>query len=135
MWSKCIILGVVLIQSGSAFGQSLPPNFWVSVTNQPWGRNSTIRLKSQPRSPIFIITNASAGLTGRILLASRQALNPATNIPTAPQPGVYKTEPYSCLVVVPGPHPDDKCIVGAPGRGSEMPVIVPELRFIPYTPK
>jgi hypothetical protein len=45
--------------------------------------------------------------------------------------GVYRTEPYSCIVVVPGPHPDDRCIVN-PGSGHySMPIIKPDLRFIP----
>ena len=57
-------------------------------------------------------------------------LSPPRSIP----PGVYKTAPYSCIVVVPGPHPDDRCIVG-PGDGDySMPIIKPDLRFIPLHP-
>lgn len=51
-----------------------------------------------------------------------------------PPPGVYKTAPYSCIVVVPGPHPDDRCIVN-PGAGdSSMPIVKPDLQFIPLRP-
>lgn len=53
------------------------------------------------------------------------------------QPGIYETEPYTCIVVVPGPLPDDKIIVGR-GRPEgtnvfvpRMPMVQPELRFIP----
>ena len=46
-------------------------------------------------------------------------------------PGVYKTAPYSCIVVVPGPQLDDKCIVNPGGGNSPMPIIKPDLRFIP----
>jgi hypothetical protein len=51
------------------------------------------------------------------------------------KPGVYKTSPYTCLVLVPGPHPDD-CSVRGPGEtGVEsMPTIKPELKFIPQSP-
>ena len=48
-----------------------------------------------------------------------------------PAPGVYKTTPYSCIVMVPGPHPDDRAIVSPGGGQYTMPVITPELQFIP----
>jgi len=51
-------------------------------------------------------------------------------------PGVYETAPYTCIVVVPGAHPDDKMIVGGAAVGMnevdpKMPIVRPELRFIP----
>jgi hypothetical protein len=51
-----------------------------------------------------------------------------------PKPGVYTSAPYTCIVVVPGDHPDDKSIVGGRGVGQEvepMPMYKPELRLIP----
>ena len=57
--------------------------------------------------------------------------------PAAPPiipPGVYKTAPYSCIVVVPGPQLDDKCIVNPGGGNSRMPIIKPDLHFIPWGP-
>jgi hypothetical protein len=54
--------------------------------------------------------------------------------PTAqasPAPGVYRTAPYSCIVMVPGPHPDDQAIVNPRGGHDTMPVITPDLQFIP----
>jgi hypothetical protein len=57
--------------------------------------------------------------------------------PSAPAtvpPGVYRTVPYSCIVVVPGPHPDDRCIVRPPDVDSSMPITKPELQFIPWSP-
>jgi hypothetical protein len=48
--------------------------------------------------------------------------------------GVYKTEPYTCIVVVPGPHPDDRCFVSPPGGECPMPVIQPDVQFIPLRP-
>jgi len=54
--------------------------------------------------------------------------------PPATPPGVYKTLPYSCIVVVPGPHPDDRCIVNPGGANDPMPIIKPDLQFIPWGP-
>lgn len=64
------------------------------------------------------------------------ALNSPAN-PAAPiSPGVYQTVPYSCLVLVPEPQLDDKCIVG--GRGGEtdphMPMVRPDMQLIPRKP-
>ena len=53
--------------------------------------------------------------------------SPPTNLP----PGVYRTVPYSCIVLVPGPHPDDKCIVNPGPWDSSMPIVRPDLHFIP----
>jgi len=60
----------------------------------------------------------------------------------APQlaPGVYKTEPYTCLVLVPDPHADDKMIKSRnfPANRSpetpRMPGVTPDLRFVPRKP-
>jgi len=54
--------------------------------------------------------------------------------PSAIPPGVYRTFPYSCIVVVPGPHPDDLYIVNPGGGNDPMPIIKPELQFIPLDP-
>jgi hypothetical protein len=58
----------------------------------------------------------------------------SSSAPPTVSPGVYKTVPYSCIVVVPGPQPDDRCIVRPGGGDSSMPVVKPELRFIPWSP-
>jgi hypothetical protein len=62
---------------------------------------------------------------------------PSTNLPSALPtipPGVYRTVPYSCIVVVPGPHPDDRCMFGQGSGETSMPIIKPDLRFIPWSP-
>ena len=55
-------------------------------------------------------------------------------VSATPPAGVYKTFPYSCIVVVLGPHPDDRCVVNPRGVESAMPIIRPDLRFIPWNP-
>jgi hypothetical protein len=62
------------------------------------------------------------------------ALPGSTSASPTIRPGVYKTFPYSCIVVVPGPHPDDRCIVRPPSVDSSMPIIKPELQFTPWLP-
>jgi len=68
----------------------------------------------------------------QILPPSAQPGSPPA--PTTIPPGVYRTVPYSCIVVVPGPHPDDRCVVKPGNVDSSMPIIKPELRFIPWKP-
>ena len=57
---------------------------------------------------------------------------PSLPIPTA---GVYKTAPFACIVVVPGKHADDRSVLKPTEVDSAMPVIKPELRFIPVRSK
>jgi hypothetical protein len=49
------------------------------------------------------------------------------------KPGVYETTPYTCIVIVPGPHPDENTRSTYPAEAPSlhMPTIKPELRFIP----
>jgi hypothetical protein len=51
------------------------------------------------------------------------------------EPGVYRTEPYACIVVVPEPQQDDCCIIGRTDKNSKMPMREPDLRFIPMSRK
>jgi hypothetical protein len=66
------------------------------------------------------------------ILRSNPIVVPST--PPGLPPGVYRTVPYGCIVVVPGPLVDDKCIVNSGGGNSSMPIIKPDLQFIPWTP-
>jgi hypothetical protein len=56
-------------------------------------------------------------------------------LPSLPTPGVYKTAPFTCIVVVPGKHADDRSVVKPTEVDSAMPVVKPELRFIPLHSK
>ena len=47
--------------------------------------------------------------------------------------GVCKTAPYACIVVVPGPHRDDRAIVSPSSRDYRMQIIRPDLQFIPLS--
>ena len=79
--------------------------------------------------------------TGRLVPAVR-ALKPlgtnspalftiVTNASPFPKPGLYKTEPYAGIVIVPEAYLDDRALIN-PAQGElNMPVVQPELRFQP----
>ena len=52
-----------------------------------------------------------------------------------PASGVYRTEPYSSIVIVPPAHPDDRCLVGRDVTQQRMPTANPELQLIPWKQK
>ena len=62
--------------------------------------------------------------------AARQLNGPHQSL----APGVYKTEPYACLVVVPG-RIDERCVIANGDTHPGMPVIQPELRMVPWQKK
>jgi hypothetical protein len=84
-----------------------------------------LRLDST-RSPV------SGFKTGKSLLAGKP---PLASPPAGLKPGVYKTFPYTGIVIVPGPHPDDVSAVESGTNGVEkLPVFKPGLKFVPFAP-
>jgi hypothetical protein len=84
------------------------------------------------RSPV--VTNLFGALTN-FTLPFLAGTNLVLSVPNLkwPQPGVYKTEPYACIVVVPEFHPDERMIIGGNKEiESAMPIIKPETRLIPF---
>jgi hypothetical protein len=65
----------------------------------------------------------------------RQKLSTNQISPQLLTPGLYKTEPYTCIVIVPNKTADDRAVVKSPESGHEMPVVKPELRFVPIPGK
>jgi hypothetical protein len=49
--------------------------------------------------------------------------------------GVYEAAPYSMIVVVPGPHADERGFVRPVEPNWPMPVVKPDLRLIPRSPR
>jgi hypothetical protein len=108
------------------------------ASSLPWPRSSLSNAFLIPSSgggaqaPDFVFALKPAVKAHTIAPSNRlYRASPPRSIP----PGVYTTAPYSCIVVVPGPHPDDRCIVGPGGGDSSMPIIKPDLRFIPLHPR
>jgi hypothetical protein len=50
------------------------------------------------------------------------------------KPGIYKTEPFACIVLVPAAGLDEGMAVNPPGGEISMPTVKPELRFVPISP-
>ena len=102
-------------------------------TNWAWAPGGCPEFKVQPlRTPIrpcppIAPLGIPPGLQG--LVFTNQAFLPGA-LAMVP-PGVYETAPYSCIVVVPGPHPDDECVRRPRGGHYSMPIVKPDLRFIP----
>lgn len=122
------------LMSSTAFGQ---------------GTNQTKSVPSFSTPPLLALTQKPPPVIPgpRLFLTNRAPLGGFTfrlntNSPTAlPRPGVYRTDPFACIVVVPGPQHDDACIIGSTNRPGglavepklNMPTLRPGLRFIPMT--
>ena len=78
-----------------------------------------------PANWFFVPTNNNAG---SLLFRPPKTTNHTS-------PGVYEGAPYKCIVVVPGPQHDDRCIIGLGAAQSRMPTITPDLELIPRKSK
>lgn len=73
-----------------------------------------------------------SGSTNRFLLLPRARTPLASK---ALRPGTYASLPFTAIVIVPGPGPDDKCAARVPDNvDPNMPILRPELQFIPRQP-
>jgi hypothetical protein len=113
----------------------LPPSGSWPPAETPWPGN--------PESDVAAVPLARTNLLMPLLASGGP---PQVEVPSIPQParpqrraspgqlpaGVYKTWPYTCIVVVPGPCPDDRAIVKPSGKNYRMPIIKPDLQFIPW---
>jgi hypothetical protein len=87
-------------------------------------------------SPVVVQFSPNGSVRGRFkdqqpffsLMLPSPSSKPA---PARPEPGVYETAPFTGIVVVPGPHPDDRMVVRLGAFQPSMPNVQPELRFIP----
>jgi hypothetical protein len=99
----------------------------MAVTNQAAAPLASLPL---PQANLSGFATAERGFRGGTIMPGDQEVA-GMSPPLDPKPGVYRTVPYSCIVVVPGERLDDGIAV-APGKpGSSMSVIKPELQFIP----
>jgi hypothetical protein len=48
-----------------------------------------------------------------------------------PSPGVYESKPYTSIVIVPAPHPDDRICVVADSSRFNLRIIQPEVQLVP----
>lgn len=93
----------------------------------------TIPADAAPTNRFFAPTNRNAG---SLLFRSPNAPRPGSELlRNHPAPGVYEGAPYKCIVVVPGPQQDDRCIIGLGAAQSRMLTIMPDLELIPRKSK
>ena len=83
---------------------------------------------------IILSTNRFGSLGNHPLQVPEQPKRLQTP-PSGLAPGIYETEPYTCIIIVPGEHPDDRMAIHPPDPAPNMPVLKPDLRFIPVQPK
>ncbi len=79
---------------------------------------SQVPLVGQRTVPVFNAKSASV-ITNDASLA------------VPPAPGLYKTTPFACIVIVPEAHLDDGMAKETPDSPSDMPVLRPDLGFVP----
>jgi len=99
----------------------------LNQTNVPPGLGPLLGTNISPQVRAF---TAPGFLTNRVLrLLKRQG--------TPLQPGLYKTEPYTCIVAVPEQHLDERMVIGKGGVAPElkMPTLKPDLEFKPLRQK
>ncbi|SPE58740.1 exported hypothetical protein [Verrucomicrobia bacterium] len=87
------------------------------------------------RSSPPLVTGGGGNTTNHLWLRVPlvRLTNDVSRATTNIAPGVYKAFPYTALVLVPGPIPDDGSVITPQGHNSQMPILKPELRLIPRT--
>ncbi len=101
---------------------STPPQGWTLPGD--FGTNWSGLCLTSTNPPVLNFNTGKAPADGNLSLPSRPNL----------QPGVYKTSPYTLLVMVPGPQHDDSGILKSGKTEPEkMPVIQGGLKFTPYS--
>ena len=125
------LLGVLGVAEVAADTNSAPASLmlWPGMTSS----NAPVVFYAGSNAPILVFP------PGQKPRAHAQLFAPSARhygrAPSAnPPPGVYKTAPYTCIVVVPGPHRDDQCVVNPGESDSSMPIVKPDLQFIPLHP-
>jgi hypothetical protein len=90
----------------------------------------SVSLISIAQMTISSLSRSFSGSNPAPIILSKQTSNSQSL-----EPGVYRTEPYACLVAVPWPQHDDVCAIGGTDSFSKMPISEPDLRFIPILQK
>lgn len=119
-----IIIGVA--QSGPLKAPALP----VSLKKSPAPARMAALRAPAPPPVIHLGTNL---VFDPKVLAELKGKGKVT-LKAPPGPGLYRTEPYHCLVLVPGSHPDDKSIIKQGDAEPPMLKVEPELQFKPWPP-
>jgi hypothetical protein len=117
---------VTLAPADGNSGPIAAANLASAPANGPFLTNQWANANLSPTAAGGRHANSRKSGTSRIVAKSLSSL---------PIPGVYKTTPYACIVIVPGKNPDDHCVVRPSENGDAMPAIKPDLRFVPLSSK
>jgi len=92
---------------------------------------TTVATNTLPWNQSVFPTNLFVATNGLPLLFF--GTNRLVSLPTvgSPAPGLWKTEPFACIVLVPGPHPDESMVVHLGKAETKMPIIKPPVKFVP----
>lgn len=136
-----LILAAALnpVHAGDRMQTNQPDNSGVlsipstASTNQPGGIRPW---NPGPDAKRFTWNNALTNLPVVNFPAGKQ-LPAQDGKPPPPEllpPGVYKTYPYTLLVLVPGrQHDDNGLLKSGTAEPKQMPILSPGLKFIPYS--
>jgi hypothetical protein len=125
MWIKRLMIAIgLLIPISVLLIRSNPP-----AAPDPSSRRPTRPVLSPPPAkayaPLTAATYAQVALSTEVSNVS----------PVFPNPGVYRTEPFAGIVIVPSADIDSAIALAAPEGAAAMPMLNPELRFIPLDAK
>ena len=128
---------VLVLSTGWAAAQRVESQPSASLTATPAVRIPTVKLQSLSKTGTNGWKAFPGGAVAKPSLPARQVLktNLLVRSGTVLTPGVYKSEPYSCLVIVPDPHIDEKMVRSLDGAVPSMPTVKPDLRFVPWPSK
>jgi hypothetical protein len=113
------------------FQPAIPAYGFAQAFGSAAASSSVLQMPAKPGSPFQIPIPAVKG-SPRLFVPQ---LPKGSVSPLDAAPGVYEAWPYTCIVVVPGAHPDDRCVAGALNVDPRMPKTEPELRLIPRNQK
>ena len=140
---KRATLGLALVLVGLAGSVWIVPRAWSRVEDPGFPLGLTNWLGLSPGTP-----SRTAGPQASVPLRFTN-MNPVipgkrfgtnwvfgtTNRQNAPfAPGLYRSEPYTCLVLVPDRGIDEKSVVDPGKTASPMPLVKPELKLVPVKP-
>ena len=120
----------MLVEYQSSYAGEISP---ATLAPRPFGGSGPI-ISFSPSAPfpkISVSTNRFQFIP-KIIGTNRFLEIPRTNFPG---PGVYKTEPFTCIVIVPGATPDDQMARAGARNIDNMSIIGPGLQFVPWSGK
>jgi len=136
-------MNIKLLVGAAALALSVPPaitlapaagsNVPITITNLAQNPFGWPRPTNQLGGTRLIFNVAAEPLSGKFKTGKQTATTKLSSL--LPTPGVYRTEPYACIAVVPGTNADDRCLVRPGESDPAMLAIKPELRFIPLNSK